>query len=181
MKMALPPFIPTLRSHSTGNHTRINNVFCMEGLMDVIIKCNIEDSARPIKTDHYSIVTQIDFHAPRMVWKLRRNFRLTDWTELIKTLKDNLTNIPPPTEIASIQEFNNKLKILNEKIQNAIEKHVKLTTPSPYSKRWWKKELTDEKKRMRQLGGRSKYHRQNTQHPIHTEYRQQRNRYSEMI
>jgi len=76
------------------------------------------------------------------------NFRLMDWTELIKTLKDDLTNIPPPTEIASTQEFNNKLKILNEKIQNAIEKHVKLTTPSPYSKRWWTKELTDKKKRM---------------------------------
>ena len=104
--------------------------------MDAIIKCNTEDSARPIKTDHYPIVTQIDIHTPTTAWKLRRNFRLTDWTELVKTLKDDLANIPPPAEITSIQEFNDKLKVLNEKIQNAIEKHVKLTTPSPYSKRW---------------------------------------------
>ena len=181
MKMALPPLIPTLRSHSTGNHTRIDNVFCTEELMDLIIKCNTEDSTRPIKTDHYPIVTQIDIHAPRTIWKPRRNFRLTDWTELVKTLKDDLANAPPPTEIASIQEFNDKLKTLNEKIQNAIEKHVKLTTPSPYSKRWWTKELADEKKKMQQLGGRSKYHRQNAQHPVHAEYRRQCNRYSEMI
>jgi hypothetical protein len=153
----------------------------MEGLMDAIIKCNTEDSTRPIKTDHYPIVTQIDIHAPRTVWKPRRNFRLTDWAELVKTLKDDLANVPPPTEITSIQEFNDKLKTLNEKIQNTIEIHVKLTTLSPYSKRWWMKELADEKKKMQQLGGRSKYHRQNAQHPVHAEYRRQRNRYSEMI
>ena len=181
MKMALPPFIPTLRSHSTGNHTRVDNVFCMEGLMDAIIKCDTEDSARLVKTDHYPIVTQIDIHAPRTAWKPRQNFRLTNWTELVKTLKDDLANIPPPTEITSIQEFDDKLKTLNKKIQNAIETHVKLTTPSTYSKRWWMKKLADEKKKMQQLGARLKYHRQNAQHPVHTEYRQQCNRYSEMI
>ena len=83
--------------------------------MDVIIKCDTEDSAQPVKTDHYPIVTQIDIHAPRTAWKPRWNFRLTDWTELIKTLKDDLTSIPLPTEIASIQEFDNKLKTLNRK------------------------------------------------------------------
>jgi len=149
--------------------------------MNAIIKCDTEDSKRPIKTDHYPIVTQIDIHAPRKAWKPRWNFRLTDWKEMVKTLKGDLANIPPPTEIANIQEFNNRLKTLNERIQNAIEKHVKLMTPSPYSKRWWTKELADEKKKMQQLGGRSKYHQKNTQHPVHTEYRQQRNQYSEMI
>ncbi|KAF8223621.1 hypothetical protein L208DRAFT_1316011, partial [Tricholoma matsutake] len=159
----------------TGNHMRIDNVFCMEGLMDTIIKCNTEDSTRSIKMDHYPIVIQINIHAPRTLGKPRRNFRLTDWTELFvgdKRLKQGspYTNIPLPTEIASIQEFNDKLKTLNKKIQNAIKKHVKLTTPSPYSKRWWTKELPDEKKKMQQLGGRLKYHRQNAQHPVHVEY-----------
>ena len=113
IKMAMPLFILMLWSHSTGNHTRIDNIFCMERLMDAIIKCNTEDSARPIKTDHYLIVTQIDIHTPTTAWKPRHNFRLTDWTELVKTLKDDLASIPPPTEIASIQEFNNKLNVLN--------------------------------------------------------------------
>jgi hypothetical protein len=143
--------------------------------MDAIIKCNTEDSAWPIKTDHYLIVTQINIHAPTTAWKPRCNFRLTDWTELVKTLKDDLANIPPPTEIASIQEFSDKLNILNEKIQNTIEKHIKLTTPSPYSKRWCTKDLADEKKKMQQLGGRLKYHHQNAHHPVHAEYWQQCN------
>jgi hypothetical protein len=101
-----------------------------------------------------------------------------NWTEFIKTLKEDLTNILPPTEIESAQDFNTALKNLNEAIQNAIEKHVKLTKPSPYSKRWWTSELASEKKKIQQLGGKSKYHRSNPQHPIHEKYRQQRNRYS---
>ncbi|KAF8223896.1 hypothetical protein L208DRAFT_1515704 [Tricholoma matsutake] len=158
MKMVLPPYIPTLCLHSTGNYTRVNNVFCTEGLMDVVIKCNTEDVMRPVKTDHYPIITQIDIYAPKTAWKLRQNFRLADWTELVKTLKDDLANIPPPTEIVTMQEFDDKLKVLNITIQNAIEKHVKLTTPSPYSKRWWTKELASKKKKMQQLRGRSRYH-----------------------
>lgn len=79
--------------------------------------------------------------------------RLANWTELVKTLKDDLANIPPPTEIETMQEFNDRLKVLNIMIQNTIKKHIKLTTPSPYLKRWWTKELASEKKKMQQLGG----------------------------
>ena len=159
MKIVLPPFIPTLQAHSTGNHTRVDNVFCTEAIMDAIIKCTMDNAARPVKTDHYLVITQIDIHAPKVAWKPQRNFRLTNWTELIQTLKDNLANIPEPTEIADIETFNSRLKKLNEAIQDAIEKHVKVTKPSPYSKRWWSPQLANEKKKMQQLGGRSKYHR----------------------
>ena len=181
MKMALPAFIPTLRSHSTKNHTRVDNVFCSEELLDAVIKCKTDDAARPVRTDHYPIITQLDIHAPKATWAARRNFRLADWPELVKTLKNDLANLPPPTEIENVQMFTDRLKVLNETIQKAIEGHVKLTKPSPYSKRWWSTELANEKKRMQQLGGRAKYHRLNTQHPVHEEYRRQRNCYSEMI
>ena len=181
MKMALPPFIPTLRSHSTGNHTRVDNIFCNEALIDAVIKCNTDDASRPVKTDHYPIVIQLNIHTPKVAQKPRYNFRLADWPELVTTLKTNLDNLPPPTEITDIQEFDSKLNALNTAIQDAIGKHVQLTKPSPYSKRWWSTELAKEKKKMTQLGGRSKYHRGSLDHPIHEEYRQQRNRYSEKI
>jgi hypothetical protein len=100
MKMALPALIPILRSHSIGNHMQVNNVFCTENLMDSIIKCNTDDTARPIKTDHYPIVMQIDIHTLKTAWEPRHNFHLTDWTEFGKTLKSNLANLPTPTEIA---------------------------------------------------------------------------------
>jgi len=181
MKMALPAFILTLRSHSTKNHTRVDNVFCSEELLNAIIKCKTDDAAHPVRTDHYPIITQLDIHTPKATWAARRNFRLADWPELVKTLKNDLANLPPPTEIENVQMFTDRLKVLNETIQKAIKKHVKLTKPSPYSKRWWSTELANEKKRMQQLGGRVKYHCLNTQHPVHEEYRRQQNRYSEMI
>jgi hypothetical protein len=114
MKMALPAFIPTLRSHSTGNHMRVDNLFCTENLMDAIIKCNTDDTARPIKTDHYPIITLIDIHAPKTTWEARQNFCRANWTELGKTLKANLANLPTPTEIENIEAFDNKLKALND-------------------------------------------------------------------
>ncbi|KAF8235380.1 hypothetical protein L208DRAFT_1257475, partial [Tricholoma matsutake] len=113
----------------TGNHTQVDNIFCTEELMDVVIKCNTNDAKQPIKTDHYPIITQIDIHTPKTAWK--------------PTGQNNLTNFPPPTEIETVQEFEDKLKALNETIQGAIEKHVELTTPSPYSKRWWSKDLAN--------------------------------------
>jgi hypothetical protein len=67
-----------------------------------------------------------------------------DWPELVKTLKTNLANILPPTEIENIPEFDTKLKLLDEAIQDAISKHVKLIKPSPYSERWWSKNLATE-------------------------------------
>ena len=148
MKMALPAFIPTLQAHSTGNYTRVDNVFCTEGALDNIIKCNTDDETRPPKTDHFPIITEIDIQADKTRWEPRRNFRLANWTELTKTLKQNLANIDAPTEIRSIEEFDSKLKALNDAIRDAIEKNVKLTKPSPYAKRWWTTELTKAKRKM---------------------------------
>jgi hypothetical protein len=127
------------------------------------------------------IVMQIDVHAPKTIWEPKHNFHLIDWTELGKTLKSNLADLPMPTKIADIKTFDRKLKTLNDTIQDAIKKHVKLTKPSPYMKRWWTIELTIEKKKTQQLGKRSKYHCLNKRHPIHEEYHQQCNQYSELL
>jgi hypothetical protein len=81
-----------------------------------------------------------------------------DWTELVKSLKENLANIPLPTVIKSIQDFNTALNNLNQAIQEAIEKHIKLKKPSAYSKRWWMSELANKKKAMQRLSRKSKYH-----------------------
>src|ERR1700735_1375941 len=43
MKMALPAGIPTLKSHSTGNHTRVDNIFCNDDLLDMVIKCYTDE------------------------------------------------------------------------------------------------------------------------------------------
>jgi len=108
-------YIPTLQSHSTKNYTRVDNIFCNEDLLDAIIKCNTDDAACPVRTDHYPIITQLDIHAPKVTWEGRCNFRLADWPELVKTLKNNLANLPPPTEIEVVQSFTDKLKLLGNR------------------------------------------------------------------
>jgi hypothetical protein len=136
MKMTLPAFTLTLKSHGTGNHTRVDNVFCSENLVNSIIKCNMDNAARPEKMDHYPIITQIDIQPIRTAMKVRPNYRLADWAELNTMLKANLAALPAPTEIMSEQEFDNKLKTLNDAIQDMVKKHVRTSKPSPYSKRW---------------------------------------------
>jgi Endonuclease-reverse transcriptase len=69
MKIALLPFILTLQAHNTGNHTRVDNIFCTEAIMDAISKCTTDDASRPVKTDHYPIITQIDIYTPKTAWK----------------------------------------------------------------------------------------------------------------
>ena len=109
MKMTLLAFMPTLKSHSTGNYTRVDNVFCNEGLINSIIKCTMDDASRPVKTDHYPIITQLDIIAPKATSKPRPNFRLADWPELLTTLKSNLENLMPPTELVDTQSFDKTL------------------------------------------------------------------------
>jgi hypothetical protein len=106
---------------------------------------------------------------------------MADSPELVQTLSNNLANLPPPTEITSIQEFDTKLKALNNAINDAINKHVKVSLQSPHSKRWWSSDRADAKRKMKRLRGRSKYHRTNLHYPVHEEYRIQRNLYSENI
>ena len=114
--MALPPFIPTLRptlrANNAGNHTRVENVFCAEGLMNTIIKCRMDGAARPVKTRHFPVIAQFDIYATGTAWEPRRNFRPTNWTEFVKTIKEDLTNILPPTEVECIQDIDMALKNL---------------------------------------------------------------------
>ena len=107
MKMALPPSISTLKSHSTGNHMRVNNVFCNGDLLDLVIKCHTDNVSCPVKTNHYPIITTLDIHTPRL------NFYDVDWPELLNILKSNLANISPPTVITNTDNFNQKLTALD--------------------------------------------------------------------
>ena len=88
MKMALPPFTPTLtlRTHSTGNHMRVNNFFCSKDLLNTVTKCDTNDATCPIKTDHYPIVTVLDVHTPKVNHPPRFNFPVlyTPLSDLIR-------------------------------------------------------------------------------------------------
>ncbi|KAF5383195.1 hypothetical protein D9615_004913 [Tricholomella constricta] len=181
MKMALPPQLPTLKAHGTGNLTRVDNVFCSEDTLDLVDYCNVEYADRPLKTDHYPIVTKIDINAASTQQPPRHNFRLAKWKPLVKRVKEEVEKLPPPTEIYSLDTFKGRLQALNTILQEAIQEHVPMTKPSPYMKRWWSTELKAMKSATRKLANRAHNHRTVPDHLIHEEYRQKRNSYSEMI
>ncbi|KAF9494564.1 hypothetical protein BDN71DRAFT_1360414, partial [Pleurotus eryngii] len=58
--MALPPGILTLQAHNTQNLTCVNNVWCTEEIMGLVMKCDTEVRGRPLCTDHFPITTVID-------------------------------------------------------------------------------------------------------------------------
>jgi hypothetical protein len=137
-----------------------------------ISECRAEGTCRKL-VDHYPIITQLSIQTSIVMTKMRPNFRLADWPKVTTSLKNNLNNLPTPTEITDTQHFDKTLKELNKAIQDAIDKHIPKSKPFPYSKRWWTTELVNEKKKMQQLGGQAKYHQMNENHPIHKKYCQQ--------
>lgn len=60
LHMTLPKLIPTLKVFTTGNHTRVDNIFCTRNLVDRVIVCNTLPSHKPIKTDHFPIQTTLE-------------------------------------------------------------------------------------------------------------------------
>jgi ribonuclease HI/exonuclease III len=181
MKMALPEGIPTLQALATRNHTRVDNVFCSESLIDTVTECNTQPKERPAKTDHYPILTKIDIQPRRAHQPTRLDFRSVDWEEFEEALEEKLQKLPPPEEIETHEQFNRVLNRFESTMRDVIADKVPTSKPSPYSKRWWTNELTEERKRMKNLAKKSYQQRHNLIHPIHEEFRRARNDYSSHI
>ena len=86
-----------------------------------------------------------------------------------------------PTVITNTNTFDRKLTDLNAAVWDAINKHVEVSKPTPYSKRWWSTSLTQDKRHTTRLGRKAQTLHDYPDHPIHEEYRQQRNKYSQNI
>jgi hypothetical protein len=90
MKMALPKDIPTPKASSTRNLTCVDNVFCSESLINTIISCNTEPECRPVKADHYPIITILHIAVAIGHQEPRHNFRLADWKGVRETVGERL-------------------------------------------------------------------------------------------
>ncbi|THU87019.1 hypothetical protein K435DRAFT_615282, partial [Dendrothele bispora CBS 962.96] len=183
LEMILPAGIPTLEALSTGNFTRVDNVFCTTGLTDRIIRCNTDPGLRPTKTDHFPIVTSLDIRPPLANLEKRLNWKKVKWKELCERLEEDLRLIGAPKEIESREEFWERLRQVYEVIEDVLRDRdiIALTTDSPQQRRWWNKDLD----RMRQETARlSKKHyrrRHWLDHPVHELYRVVRNNFAAEI
>ncbi len=112
LKMPLPAHIPTLRAFSTGNYTRVDNIFCSDELLPAFIKCNVDHAAQPPRTDHFPILSTIDISPPRSNFEPRRNFRKVDWQKFYNKLREKLDALPPPCEIETKEQVHGTLEEL---------------------------------------------------------------------
>jgi hypothetical protein len=181
MKMTLPKDIPTLEQSRTKNWTRPDNVFASEDIAQAFLECNTAPDKRPPLADHLPIMSVIDITPTVHRAPPRRNWQAVDWNEFRGELLEQLTKIPPAAEIPDCETFKTAIQDLENTIHESVRKTVPQTTLSPYTKRWWSKELSAARKAFQRLSSHS--HRQRTfpDHPVHEQYRIAWNRYSQLI
>jgi hypothetical protein len=181
MCMTLPKGIPTLKHMVTKNISRPDNVFCSNNFRNMVVRCDVDASLQPPKTDHFPIVTSIEIPQERISVQPSCNFRDVDWEEFNKDLSHHLAILPPPHIISSEGEFQETVSKLTETIQKSICTVVPENKPHPYSKRWWTKDLAKMKKSVNRLNASAFKYRAIREHPIHEDLRQAKKNYANAI
>jgi len=177
----LPPGLATLEASNTKNLTRPDNVFCSESMEQCFTECDVKYHLRPVITDHFPIISTLDLQPNRINTTPKPNYRDVDWDIFNATLADKLDSIPIPAELTSAQEFETAFANLTRAISEAVQEHVPMSKPSPYAKRWWSKDLENERKSVHRLCCKARSKLAQWNHPIHKEYRRERNKFSEHI
>lgn len=181
MDMALPKGIPTLKAHGNGNYTRPDNVFISAELSDKCDRCCVEPALQPPNTDHLPVLLEIRLEPTRTDLPIRRDYRATDWIEFREALETRLDALGDPKAITSKESFDRELAKLEKAIQETIDEHVPVTTPSIWMKRWWTPELTTKRKEVAKLGRQAFKMKDQRNHPAHEVYRRARNDYAQQI
>jgi hypothetical protein len=141
--MALPKDLPTLQSSSTKNYTRTDNIFASERLVERLVGCNTALDRRPPRTNHLPIFFRVKVEAPRAREIKRYNFKEGDWAQFGKELERKLAALPGRTRIHTQEELDARTEQLTCRIWEAVKESVPLSIISHYTKRWWRKGLTD--------------------------------------
>ena len=180
LRMALPPNVPTLCAHSTGNWTRLDNVWCTSHTSDLIVKCDTNPGLQGPNTDHLPILTTLNIPLTQNVPRPSRNFRATNWPDFVDHLASDL-NSSPPKLLTSPTELQTALASLNASIKSSIEAIVPMSTPFPFTKRWWTPALTALCKKKNRLAKASHRWCGLPDHNAHNKHRTVTKEYAKLI
>ena len=175
MEMVLEPGVPTLEALRTGNHTRPDNVFCSRLLAENLVYCAVRPDLRPPNTDHYPILTTLQLRLPRRTRKTWRNYHQVEWADFRQTLRARMPETPE--HLNTIAEMEEHLNKVYQAIEQTAEAHVPDAKVVPHTKRWWSKELTQQRKVVGKLGLQAYRNRCDPVHPVHEQFRRARNDY----
>ena len=180
MTLALPKGIPTFQT-CAGNWTRPDGVWRNHTPNDPIIRCDTVAAIRPPLANHLPIITILDLPLPRVSAPGSLDFRNGDWADINSKLKARLEERSPAARLRSKEEFLAKVDSVISIIKEVLGEELTETKPSPFSRRWWTKELTNLKRAQNRLSSKSYKLREVRDHPVHQEYKVAVNKFKETM
>jgi Endonuclease-reverse transcriptase len=144
MELQLTPGTHTYQSDSHRTWTTIDLLFCDTDLTPKILTCQAAPNDRIPTADHLPIHTTLDLEVDRRRTIPGRNFHNVDWKSFRKKLNEDINqhgpyaNTSPTTE----DQLDDYIYRLTNAIQACIDAQIPRLRISPFSKRWWNRNLT---------------------------------------
>jgi ribonuclease HI/endonuclease/exonuclease/phosphatase family metal-dependent hydrolase len=181
MRMVLPPGIPTLEALASKNKTRVDNVFASSGTVRLFEICTTREDWRPVKTDHFPVISQINVAAERPAQTAKYDYREVDWEIFNRALETRLLTLPAPVPLRSKAEADHRLAELERTLKVVIDAQVPIVKPCPYVKRWWSKELAAQRKEVKRMAKKARRVDGIDGHPDIDKYRTARNEFADAL
>ena len=180
MTLALPKGIPTFQT-CAGNWTRPDGVWRNHTPNNPIIRCDTVAAICPPLADHLPIITILDLPFPRVSAPGSLDFRNGDWADINSKLKARLEERSPAAQLRSKEEFLAKVDSVISIIKEVLGEELTEPKPSPFSRRWWTKELMNLKRAQNRLSSKSYKLREVCDHSVHQEYKVAVNKFKETM
>jgi hypothetical protein len=126
-------------------------------------------------------VTVVNLPLPRSIAPPTLDFRNGDWPKINDILKERLEAESPALRIHTQEQFTEKVDKVISIIAEVLNETLEELKPSPFSRRWWTKELTALKKDQNRLSNKSYKLRDIPGHLIHTEFKAAVNKFKEVM
>jgi ribonuclease HI len=173
LEMALPRNTPTLEARNTGNWTRPDNVWRCSDSPSPFVSCEVKPALRPAITDHLPIISVLDLTYTPSQRTERFNYKTVDWNAYNNRLDTEIKQYAG--EVANPIETIERLEWATNQLFEAIDRTTREVAPpikiTPYTKRWWTKELTSLRISRNRASAEHFKWRGLPEHPSHAEYR----------
>ena len=143
--------------------------------------CDTRPQDQPAKTNHFPIDTNINLKLRQAPMQDRRDFRNIDWKTFTEKLGDRLENKTLPEPIPSSQELSRNVKAITLAISETIDEVVPITKLTPFTKRWWNKDIAKLRQVMRSRVRLAYRHKDDRMHEAHEQHRRAHNEYADAI
>lgn len=137
LQLGLPPGVATHRSGST-----LDLAMVTADLAEAVVSC---DASFGHGSDHQAVDLCLDLESAQVASDSRLNWRDVDWDELCKELAESIAaagELADSAEWATTDALDDAFDLLLAIISEVVRRCVPKAKPSPFSKRWWTRELT---------------------------------------